>query len=198
VSLKLSNLEKQITNFRIHLHQNPSFKYNPEQIKENLLLLREEIGYLGNRKQALMHAYKILQDSVNEFRNSHLDVLNNGIQKHLSKIIQPLKFEVKLDTNFHVSLDYKNLPISVDQLSTGTRDQLFFAYRLVLNEMLAPDVNFPLIIDDAFVHFDQKRTKNIFSILKKLKKNNQILVFSSDPIYKRMCDYVIKLDEIIP
>jgi uncharacterized protein YhaN len=193
---KLNQLEKQITAFRIHLHQNSSITYNPELLSQERTLLTEEISHLEKRKRALLCALEVLRESVNEFRNSHLDVLNKGIKKHLSKIIQPLKFGIKLDTEFQVNLTYKAKPISIDQLSSGSRDQLFFAYRLILNEILAPNINFPLIIDDAFVHFDQQRTKNIFGILKKLKKDHQIIILSSDERLKRRCEYVINLEEI--
>lgn len=193
-SAALTELEKQCTTFRIQLQQNASITYNRELLEDEIIFIKEEIEHLENRKKSLILALEVLRDSINDFRKNHLERINEGIQKHLSKIIKSLRFKVELDENFHVQLSYKGVPVSLEQLSTGTRDQLFFAYRLVLDEMLAPDVKFPLIIDDAFVHFDQKRTKNIFSILKKLKPDYQVLIFSSKTSYKRNCDYFIDLN----
>ncbi len=191
-----NELDRIITSYRIQLQQNTKMNYNPEQLLNERNILLEEIHRLEQRKNALILALETLRDSIQEFRNSHLEAINNGIQKYLKQVIHPFHYGVQIDNDFHVNMYYKGIPISLDQLSSGCHDQLFFAYRLVLSEMLAPNVHFPILIDDAFVHFDPERRKNIFKILKKLKKKYQIILFSSNPSYRRSCDYVIELNNV--
>ena len=142
-------------------------------------------------------ALKTLRQAVCEFRKAHLKPLNSGIQKNLEKIIKPLHLFVELDSDFRMKLKYKGIPITLDQISSGTHDQLFFAYRLILSKMLSSAVSFPLIIDDAFVHFDPDRTKRIFRLLNELKNQHQIIVCSSNDQYIPMCDNVINIDEYL-
>ena len=47
--------------------------------------------------------------------------------------------------------------------SDGTADQLYLALRLAVAEELTP--NAPLVLDDAFVRFDDDRLKEILQLL---------------------------------
>ena len=60
--------------------------------------------------------------------------------------------------------------------SDGTADQLYLALRLAVAEELTPQA--PLVLDDAFVRFDDDRLKEILKILKQSGQDKQILVFT--------------------
>lgn len=45
------------------------------------------------------------------------------------------------------------------ELSQSTKELLYVALRISLIKVLRPYYPFPLIVDDAFVHFDKKRTE---------------------------------------
>jgi len=64
--------------------------------------------------------------------------------------------------------------VSADYLSTGSYDQIYFALRIGIIKLMAQDK--PIIFDDAFAYYDDKRLKNTMAVLKKLP--NQILLFS--------------------
>ena len=50
--------------------------------------------------------------------------------------------------------------IRVDQLSSGTREQVFLAIRLALiDEFVRSGASLPIVLDDVFVNFDQRRTE---------------------------------------
>ena len=74
-----------------------------------------------------------------------------------------------------------------EELSRGTKEQLYLALRLGYASNYSIDKstgknkgkpNLPLIIDDAFVNFDAKRTKNALKCLIEFSKTNQILFFT--------------------
>ena len=69
---------------------------------------------------------------------------------------------------------------AVEQLSGGTREQLFLALRLGLVRHAAErGVELPLILDDVFVNFDQLRTEAAFEALRDFaNEGRQVLFFT--------------------
>ncbi len=74
-----------------------------------------------------------------------------------------------------------------EHLSRGTKEQLYLALRLGYASNYSKDkttlepngrADLPLIIDDAFVNFDAKRTKNALKCLLEFSKTNQVLFFT--------------------
>ena len=69
-----------------------------------------------------------------------------------------------------------------DQLSRGTREQLYLSLRLALiKEYLIRSESLPIIIDEIFVNFDPSRAAKACSSLAQMSVTNQILVFTCHP-----------------
>ena len=60
--------------------------------------------------------------------------------------------------------------------SEGTVDQLYFALRLAVAEELTPEA--PLVLDDVFVRFDDKRLAAAMEILLEEARDKQVLLFT--------------------
>ena len=60
--------------------------------------------------------------------------------------------------------------------SEGTVDQLYLALRLAVAEELTPDA--PLVLDDAFVRFDDTRLQKAMEILKEEAEEKQVVLFT--------------------
>lgn len=60
--------------------------------------------------------------------------------------------------------------------SDGTVDQLYIALRLAVAEELIPDA--PLVLDDAFVRFDDTRLKAVLEILREASGRRQVILFT--------------------
>ena len=60
--------------------------------------------------------------------------------------------------------------------SDGTADQLYLALRLAVAEELTPEA--PLVLDDAFVRFDDDRLKEILKILNQTGESKQVILFT--------------------
>jgi uncharacterized protein YhaN len=69
---------------------------------------------------------------------------------------------------------------AVEQLSGGTREQLFLALRLgLVRHASERGVELPLILDDVFVNFDQLRTEAAFETLRDFAdEGRQVLFFT--------------------
>ncbi|MCG8557903.1 MAG: AAA family ATPase [Proteobacteria bacterium] len=69
--------------------------------------------------------------------------------------------------------------VPVDGLSDGTRDQLYLALRLAsLERYAARGCGLPLVLDDALVHFDDKRAAAALRVLSDLTRRTQVLLFT--------------------
>jgi DNA repair exonuclease SbcCD ATPase subunit len=66
----------------------------------------------------------------------------------------------------------------VEQLSGGTREQLFLAIRFALvREFAKRGVELPLVMDDLFVNFDQERTEAAANCLLEVAREGQQVLF---------------------
>ena len=76
--------------------------------------------------------------------------------------------------------DDRNRTFAIEQLSSGTREQLLLALRLgMVNRASEQGIELPLILDDVFVNFDQLRTEAAFETLQQLaEEGRQILFFT--------------------
>lgn len=76
--------------------------------------------------------------------------------------------------------DEKQRTLSVEQLSRGTREQLFLSIRLALVEELARQgVRLPMVLDDVLVNFDQERSQAATDVLRDFaSKGHQVLLFT--------------------
>ena len=116
------------------------------------------------------------------------------IEKRASEIFYDLcggSFEVVriMDTSFdmEVAEGCATAPRKTLSLSAGTLDELYFSLRLALCEKILPENSPPpVIVDDAFVNFDDTRLHRALGYLKKMSETRQILVFSC---HKREAEY---------
>lgn len=66
------------------------------------------------------------------------------------------------------------------ELSQGTKDQLYIALRIALSQVMAKQIQLPFLIDDGFVHFDQKRANVVLTLFQEIAKEQQVIYFSKD------------------
>ena len=76
--------------------------------------------------------------------------------------------------------DDRGNTLSVEQLSGGTREQLFLAVRMAtVSELAQQGIELPMIFDDVLVNFDQIRTEAaVDALLDFAAENQQILFFT--------------------
>ncbi len=69
-----------------------------------------------------------------------------------------------------------------DQLSTGTREQLYLAIRLAyVLHYCEKNQPLPIIIDDVLVNFDEARTRQTIATLADISRSAQVLFFTCHP-----------------
>jgi len=69
-----------------------------------------------------------------------------------------------------------------EQLSRGTREQLYLAFRLaVIQDFGETRGALPLIVDDILVNFDLARTRGTLELLARLSERHQVIAFTCHP-----------------
>ena len=95
----------------------------------------------------------------------------------------------------------ESVPLSFDDLSGGTREQVAAAVRLAMAELLAAnhDGKLPVVFDDAFAYSDPERVKTLQRMLDMAAENGlQIIILSCNPIdYASLGAKSIQLDKIV-
>ena len=85
-----------------------------------------------------------------------------------------------------------DLEVAVDQMSDGTRDQLYLALRLAtLEQYLKKGEPMPFVVDDILIGFDDNRTKVCLEVLAELAASTQVLVFTH---HRRVVELAEKLE----
>ncbi|PLT33778.1 AAA family ATPase [Bacillus sp. V5-8f] len=70
------------------------------------------------------------------------------------------------------------LRFDTGEVSRGTAEQVYVSLRLALAGSILDEDDFPLIIDDSFVNFDQNRAVNMIRLLNNMSKDRQIIFFT--------------------
>jgi uncharacterized protein YhaN len=71
---------------------------------------------------------------------------------------------------------------SPEELSRGTREQLYLAFRLaVIQDFGETRGALPLMVDDILVNFDPKRARSTLELLARLSAHHQIIAFTCHP-----------------
>lgn len=132
-------------------------------------------------KAALDSRYPKLQETVIRF----FEHLTNG---------QYIKVNYQNDQWFVMREDQQ--VFGIEALSRGTVEPLYLSFRLAFALINADLFKLPLIVDDAFVNFDQNRRQSAIDLLKELSKEIQILYFTFQPIEDAPSLDIINLNEL--
>ena len=80
-------------------------------------------------------------------------------------------------------------------ISRGTIDLIYLAVRLALVEVLTHGRRPPLLFDDPFITFDDRRRDGAMDLLRELSKTHQVILFTCSSHYDRFADKVITLPD---
>ena len=145
-----------------------------EQIDETYEIGEEE-KLLKMRKAALELAAKRLLEVSKDVYQDIGERLNSRASRILKEITEGCYDRIYLEEKANISVYSGNRKIPAERLSRGTLEQIYFAVRMAASEMLCEE-EFPVILDDTFSYYDEKRMRAALRWLAENKK--QVLLFS--------------------
>lgn len=104
--------------------------------------------------------------------------LQDEISEIFAQITEGKYKRVLLTENFEIYLDTGEKYLQLYQVSYGTAEQIYLALRLACGTILCQEEELPLILDETFAMYDEKRLIQALKYISQRK--SQVILFSSN------------------
>ena len=148
----------------------------------NLRERLEEMDEVTAEFREYEHKKSALQLAIDRIQELSMDMqkrLQADLNTRASQIIAEItggKYEkLIVEKDLSMSLLSGGRKIAIEQVSQGTVEQVYFAFRMAAGELLNGE-ELPVILDDTFVCYDDERLANTLQWLYRHKK--QVLLFT--------------------
>ena len=186
--LRQEKIRKQTKMNGTH-EQYVAVQYEVEQLEASGIL-SEKIYLLEMEKTKLTKltnewsVYKVAQAALDEAKKRYQEKYFHAVIDKTSTFFEHITqgkyvtvFAPTEKLSFQVETEDQRR-YRVDELSKGTIDQLYVALRLAMNVIMQEKISVPLIIDDAFVHFDTVRSSQMVQLLREISVTQQVILFT--------------------
>lgn len=133
--------------------------------------IREEITAIDLALETMTKLSATILDSFGLYLNKTASELISGITGGIYD-------SMSVDESLNVFMNTRTRLVPVEQVSSGTMDQIYLALRLAAAKLIQPEGDYmPLIFDDSFVLYDEDRLHTALKWLKKAYPG-QIIIFT--------------------
>ncbi|HPU62597.1 MAG TPA: AAA family ATPase [Mobilitalea sp.] len=178
----LSRLNTELSDIKLKIEKINWELSGMEDNETRLLKNKAQYEELLQRKkeaEAEVSAIDLAIDTINRLSETIHDSfgkeLNRAVAGIISEVTDGKYKDIKIDEELNIQVSWKDNLYKLDRLSAGTIDQIYFALRLAVADLLLGGDNMPLILDDSFALYDDNRLR---SALKQIADRSQVLIFS--------------------
>ena len=146
-------------------------------------LKRESAG-----EELRLAAIRLLRTTVEESRNAALAAVAAPVEVAATRTLQRIAGNrlgpVQLGEAFEprqVMPGATDVPVSIEEMSGGEREQIYLATRLALADVLAKDERQLVVLDDVLVATDAGRLARMIRILEEAGQRLQVLILTCHP-----------------
>lgn len=164
-------------------------KENDIQTEKRLDGLNERLKNIRDAKleiEAIEEAKRNIEEIANEIRNSFGKKLNERASYYMAQITNGKYDKLTIDERLNISVNSKKALIIASRLSKGTIEQIYMALRLAAADIIFEKDKKPILLDDAFVMYDNKRMGNTLKFM--AENMEQVILFSCHTREKVMAD----------
>ncbi|MFO1062356.1 MAG: hypothetical protein U0892_00600 [Pirellulales bacterium] len=150
-------------------------------LAEELARKRASLKRLVDRYAPIALAQGLLKRAIDRFEKEHQPALASSTSELLARLTggRYTGFERARGEETMIVRREDGAERTAEQLSTGTREQLYLAIRLAYVLHYCNDHEpLPIIMDDVLVNFDRDRAKRTLQTLADLSKRVQVLYFT--------------------
>ncbi len=172
IKYEYSKLEERMDILNSHIQELINIEEEIARVQRKIEKYREEI-------QSAKIAKEVIESLSERIHKQFAPEINRNVSQLISFVTDGKYGNIKIDDNLDVTVENPSTGelISLESLSGGTIDQIYFALRFSLIDSMKKD-NFPLILDDCFIQYDDRRLENILKFLVKLSERNQVILFT--------------------
>ena len=186
---RLEMLKTQQSDTEASIAAQQKSQWELERQLEHLSNLKNEASALkrvvaeNDRLRTEIEAIDIARDTMTRLSTTIRDsfglYLNRNASELIAGITGGIYTSLSIDQDLNVSLNTEKKLVPLEQVSSGTMDQVYLALRLASADLMRQDgVQLPLFLDDSFVNYDEDRLRTVLKWLPETFPDRQILVFS--------------------
>ncbi|MDF2545220.1 MAG: hypothetical protein K0R93_118 [Anaerosolibacter sp.] len=177
---QLIELEKQIKDIGYRIQQRFAQSRSVSVIEEEIGIVETQILELEEAAAAIDCSMEVLEDSFHEIQRSFGPRLNKSVGEILGKITRGKYEDLMISEGYHVKVidPVEDKIKEIDYFSNGTWDQIYFAMRMGITQLIFDGSSIPVIMDDAFVQYDEGRLEAVLNYLYEYAKTHQVILFT--------------------
>lgn len=176
---EISNIKENISSISKEVEELENNSRSLAQIEEEISFYEDKIKSFKDRIQAANLAIEKIVMISDYIKVDFLPLLEKSISKNFSYLTSNKYKKVSVDENMNITVQSENEDnIILESLSGGTLDQLYLSLRIGLSSLISGKENIPLILDDSFVQYDNKRLKRSIEMLLKESERRQVIIFT--------------------
>ena len=165
---ELEKINQKINEEELKLHK---INFEEKEIEEKYNELKMLNNSMNLVKEILTNSYEKMQNSVSP-------MLTAELSRNISEITSGKYNKVSFNDEQGMIVEIENGNyISAERLSSGTVDQLYLSLRLAILDSMSEE-KIPIILDEAFSHFDDKRLENILQYINNKFGDRQLIIFT--------------------
>lgn len=154
------------------------------RLEERSAELASRVEEVRRQVEALRAAHALLHDGYEEFRDRDEDRLVRAVSRRLEPLGDPALGPFRAENGLEaptVGLRERRLSIGSSELSHGQRHLVMLAVRLGAADFLADGgPAAPLIVDEPFVHLDDRHAGQVWNLLQQVSVHRQVIVTTQE------------------
>lgn len=173
--------KQEIDNLNLELHKlEIDMEYLEPQLEkiidleEKLSIENENLEKLENSSRICNITKQMLEEAYNEMKSNITPKFNKDLSENIAKLSNGKYTKIILDDGIYVELD-NGRHISIENLSVGTIEQIYLAFRLSVIDGISKE-SMPLLLDETFAFYDNERLEATLQTL--CNVNNQLIIFT--------------------
>ena len=188
---RLSEINLQLEHCRIDIEKLKWEITALERNEEELLKNKERYEELLHKREedtkeleAVKLALSTIQELSSNIHDSFGQKLNQSVSEVISEVTGRKYTDLKIDEKLEVKVGLNGSYVLLNRLSAGTMDQVYFALRMAVADLLLGK-EIPLLLDDSFALYDDTRVR---AVLTTLAMRGQVILFTCHKREQQLLD----------
>ncbi len=147
-----------------------------EQLKEELEEKNVLLDQYNRQIQSIMLAISTIRRHAKNIESDFGDNLNDMASEYISRFTRGKYDDLCICDGMKVTVSEEGHVVDMNSVSYATKEQIRLSVRLAASRILFQGEKLPLILDEAFAHFDHTRLEDTLLSLAAMK--TQIIIFT--------------------
>ncbi|TWT03367.1 AAA family ATPase [Planococcus sp. CPCC 101016] len=140
---------------------------------------KAEFAELANEWSVNKAIVEAINRTMDELKEKKLPAVLDTAQLYFSKLTAGAYQGLVMNINGYFEAERQDgMYFRIAELSQATKEQAYLALRLSLAVSMQKSHPFPIIMDDAFVHFDRSRLQQMINLVTELQREHQFIYFT--------------------